>query len=141
MQSLATIRKHPVHPTLIVLPLSLWVFSLFCDLLYLGGAEAGIWSKLALYTMVGGFVGALTAVVLAGFVDVRLLADRQVKRTGLTHLNLTLIVVALYAVNTWLRFSDPASLAIAIVLSAFGLGMLAVASWLGDEPVRVRKEK
>jgi hypothetical protein len=27
------------------------------------------------------------------------------------------------------------------VLSAIGLGMLAVASWLGDEPVRVRKEK
>jgi uncharacterized membrane protein len=141
MQNLATIRKHPVHPTLIALPLGFWVFSLLCDLLYLSGAEAGIWSKLALYTMVGGFVGALTAVVLAGFVDVRLLADRQVKRTGLTHLNLTLLVVALYAVNIWLRFSDPASVGIAIVLSAFGLGMLAVASWLGEEPVRVRKEK
>ena len=51
-----------------------------------------------------------------------------------------LIVVALYAVNIWLRFSDPASLAIAIVLSAIGLGMLAVTSWLGDEPVRVHKE-
>jgi uncharacterized membrane protein len=141
MQTLASIRKHPVHPMLFVLPLGFWVFSLFCDLLYLSGGEAGIWSNLALYTMVGGFVGALTAVVFAGFGDVRLLADRQVKRTGLTHLNLTLIVVALYAVNIWLRFSDPSSLAIAIVLSAFGLGMLAVASWLGDEPVRLRKEK
>jgi uncharacterized membrane protein len=141
MQTPASISRHPVHPTLIVLPLGFWVFSLFCDLLYLGGAEAGIWSRLALYTMVGGFVGALAAVALSGFVDLRSLADRQVKRTGLTHLNLTLIVVALYAVNIWLRFSDPASLAIAIVLSAIGLGMLAVASWLGDEPVRVRREK
>jgi hypothetical protein len=44
------------------------VFSLFCDLLYLGGAEAEIWSRLALYTMVGGFIGAFTAVVLPGFV-------------------------------------------------------------------------
>jgi uncharacterized membrane protein len=140
MQTPASISRHPVHPMLIVLPVGLWVFSLFCDLLYLGGAEAGIWSKLALYTMVGGFVGALTAVVLAGFVDVRLLADHQVKRTGLTYLNLTLIVVALYAVNIWLRFSDPASLAIAIVLSGIGLGMLALANWLGDEPVRVHKE-
>lgn len=140
MQNPASISGHPVHPMLIVLPVGLWVLSLFCDLLYLGGAEAGIWSKLALYTMVGGFVGALTAVALTGFVDVRLLAERLVKRTGLTHLNLTLIVLALYAVNIWLRFSDPASLAIAIVLSAIGLGMLAVASWLGDEPVRVHKE-
>jgi uncharacterized membrane protein len=140
MQTPASISSHPVHPVLIVLPLGLWVFSLFCDLLYLGGGEAGNWSKLALYTMVGGFVGALTGVVLAGFVDVRLLADRKVKRTGLTHLNLTLIVVALYAVNIWLRISDPASLAIAIVLSGIGLGMLAVASWLGGEMVRGHKE-
>jgi len=29
-----------------VLPVGLWVFSLFCDLLYLGGAEAEIWSRL-----------------------------------------------------------------------------------------------
>lgn len=140
MQTPASISRHPVHPMLIVLPLGLWVFSLFCDLLYLGGAEAGIWSKLALYAMVGGFVGALTSVALSGFADLRSLADRRVRKLGLTHLNLTLMVVALYAVNIWLRFSDPASLAIAIVLSAFGLGMLAVASWLGDEPVRVHKE-
>jgi uncharacterized membrane protein len=140
MQTPASISRHPVHPMLIVLPLGFWVFSLFCDLLYLGGAEAQIWSWLALYTMVGGFVGALTAVALSGFVDVRLLADSQVKRTGLTHLNLTLIVVALYAVNIWLRFSDPASVAIAIVLSVIGLGMLAVSSWLGGEMVRVHRK-
>jgi uncharacterized membrane protein len=140
MQTPASLSRQPVHPALIVLPVGLWVFSLFCDLLYLGGAEAGIWPRLALYAMVGGFVGALAAVALSGFVDVRLLADRKVKKTGLTHLNLTLIVVALYAVNIWLRFSDPASLAIAIVLSAFGLGMLAVASWLGGEMVRGHKE-
>jgi uncharacterized membrane protein len=139
MQNPASISRHPVHPMLIVLPLGLWVFSLFCDLLYLGGAEAQIWSWLALYSMVGGFVSALTAVALSGFVDVRLLADSRVKRTGLTHLNLTLIVVALYAVNVWLRFSDPASVAIAIVLSVIGLGMLAVSSWLGGEMVRGHK--
>jgi uncharacterized membrane protein len=141
MQAPASISRLPVHPMLIVLPLGLWVFSMFCDLLYLGGAEAGIWSKLAFYAMVGGFVAALTSVALSGFVDLRSLADRRVKWIGVTHLNLTLIVVALYAVNIWLRFSDPASLAIAIVLSAIGLGMLAVSSWLGGEMVRARGEK
>ena len=129
MQNPASISRHPVHPMLIVLPVGLWVFSLFCDLLYLGGAEAGIWSKLALYTMVGGFVGALTAVALTGFVDVRLLAERLVKRTGLTHLNLTLIVVALYAVNIWLRLGDP-HLTMAIALSVTGVGVLAMSSWV-----------
>ena len=41
MQTPASISRHPVHPLLTVLPVGLWVFSLFCDLLYLGGAEAG----------------------------------------------------------------------------------------------------
>ena len=124
MQTPASISRHPVHPMLVVLPVGLWVFSLFCDLLYLGGAEAEIWSKLALYTMVGGFIGAFTAVALPGFV---------------ARMNVTLVVVALYAVNIWLRLGDP-SLGIAIALSVTGVGLLAVSSWLGGGmPRRVRK--
>lgn len=126
MQTPASISRHPVHPMLIVLPVGLWIFSLFCDLLYLGGGEAEIWSRLALYAMVGGFIGALMA-ALAGFV-------------GPTHVTINLIVVTLYAVNIWLRFGDPANLAMAIVLSVTGIGMLAVSNWLGGGMVRLRKE-
>jgi len=125
MQVPASLSKHPVHPLLVVLPVGLWVFSLFCDLLYLGGAEAEIWSRLALYTMVGGFVGAFTAVALPGFV---------------AQMNVSLVVLALYAVNIWLRLGDP-HLAMAIALSAIGVGVLATSSWLGGGmPRRVRKE-
>jgi len=125
MQVPASLSKHPVHPLLVVLPVGLWVFSLFCDLLYLGGAEAEIWSRLALYTMVGGFVGAFTAVALPGFV---------------AQMNVSLVVLALYAVNIWLRLGDP-HLAMAITLSAIGVGVLATSSWLGGGmPRRVRKE-
>jgi hypothetical protein len=114
MQIPASISKPQVHPVLVVLPIGLWVFSLLCDLLYLGGAEAEIWSRLALYTMVGGFIGAFTALALPGFV---------------ARMNVTLVVVGLYAVNIWLRLGDP-NLAIAVSLSAIGLGMLAFSSWL-----------
>lgn len=116
MQTPASSFKQPVHPMLVVLPVALWSFSLFCDLLYLAGAEAEIWSRLALYTMVGGFIGAFTALALPGFV---------------TQMNLTLVVVALYAVNIWLRLGDPQSLALAITLSVTGVGMLALSSWRG----------
>jgi len=109
---------------LVVLPVGLWVFSLFCDLLYLAGAEAEIWSRLALYAMVGGFISALTAAALPGF--------------GFIRMNITLIVAALYAVNIALRLGDPASLAVAIVLSATGVGVLAISSWLGVELLRDR---
>ena len=128
MQSPASNFKDPVHPLLVVLSVGLWVFSLGCDLLYLGGAEAEIWSRLALYTMVGGFVGAFTAVVLPGFV---------------AQMNVSLVVVALYALNIWLRLGDP-NLAMAIILSVTGVSVIAVSSWLGGgspRVARVRKEE
>jgi uncharacterized membrane protein len=125
MQTPASISRHPVHPLLVVLPAGLWVFSLFCDLLYLGGFEAEIWSRLALYAMVAGFVGAFTALALPGFV---------------AQMNVTLIVVALYAVNIWLRLGEP-HLAIAIALSVFGVGMLAASSWLETQLLRVHGKR
>jgi len=70
---------------------------------------------------VGGFIGAFTALALPGFV---------------ARMNVTLVVVALYAVNIWLRLGDP-SLGIAIALSVTGVGMLAVSSWLDGALVRI----
>ena len=114
MQIPASASRPSIHPLLIALPAALWAVSLLCDLLYLGGAATELWSRLALYTMVGGFVGAVTLLTLPGFV---------------AHLNVALVVVALYAVNIWLRLGDP-HLAMAIALSVTGLGMLAVSSWV-----------
>jgi len=125
VQNPASISKHPVHPMLVVLPPGLWVFSLGCDLLYLGGAEAEIWSGLALYSMVGGFIAAFTALALPGFV---------------ARMNVTLIVVGLYAVNIWLRLGDP-NPGVAMTLSVIGLGMLAATSWLETQLLRVHGKR
>jgi uncharacterized membrane protein len=97
MQNPASLSGHPVHPSLITLPVGLWAFSLFCDLLYVGGLEAELWSNLALFAMVGGFVGALIALVLSGFVDLEV-AGRPAGEGAWasTYLNVALIVVALY---------------------------------------------
>jgi uncharacterized membrane protein len=120
-----SILRHPVHPLLIAIPVALWIGSLFCDLLYLGGAEAAIWSPLALYTMAGGFVAALAAAV------------PRLKELSLAHVPVNLIVVSLYAVNLWLRLGDPPSTGLAIALSVIGVSILAVSSWLGGARVRV----
>jgi flagellar biosynthesis protein FliQ len=95
------------------------IVSLFCDLLYLGGAEAALWSPLALYTMVGGFVVALAAAV------------PRFKEFGLAHVPVNLIVTSLYALNLWLRLGDAPNTGVAIALSVTGVGLLAVSSWLG----------
>jgi uncharacterized membrane protein len=118
--------KPPVHPLLAAIPVGLWIVSLFCDLLYLGGAEAAIWSPLALYTLVGGFVVALAAVV------------PRFKEVGLAHVPVNLIVVSLYAVNLWLRLGDAPNTGFAIVLSVIGVGLLALSRWLGGARARVQ---
>lgn len=50
-----------------------------------------------------------------------------------------LAVVALYAVNLWLRLGDPQVMAVA--LSVSGVGMLAISSWLDGARVRIRRPK
>ena len=47
-----------------------------------------------------------------------------------------LAVVALYAVNLWLRLGDPQVMAIA--LSVSGVGMLAASNWLDGARARIR---
>ncbi len=46
-------------------------------------------------------------------------------------------VVALYAVNLWLRLGDPQVMAVA--LSVSGAGMLAVSRWLDGARLRLRR--
>ena len=55
MASPASVRKHPVHPMLIVFPVGLWIFSLVCDLVYVlhwGGED---WASAALYLGIAVF--------------------------------------------------------------------------------------
>lgn len=120
-----SLLKHP-GPLLIAIPFALWIASLFCDLLYLGGAAADLWSPLALYTMVGGFLAALAAVV------------PRLKELSLAHVPINLIVVSLYAVNLWLRLGDTPNTGLAIALSVIGVSILAVSSWLSTARVRVQ---
>jgi uncharacterized membrane protein len=61
MRTSVSLAKHPIHPLLVVFPTALWIFSLICDLIGMSVATLGIWFTVALYTMVGGLVGALAA--------------------------------------------------------------------------------
>ena len=106
----------------------MWVASLFCDLLYLGGAEPAIWSPLALYTLAGGFVAALAAS-----------APPLRKLGGIAQVPVDGIVLGLCALNLWLRLGDSPNTASAIALSTAGVSILAVSSWL-CERAKVRAE-
>jgi uncharacterized membrane protein len=138
MRTPATIAKHPLHPMLIVFPVGLWLFSLVCDIAVLSGATSPGWQTSALYTMVGGLVGALVAAV-PGLIDLLSLHVPRLRTIALTHMTLNLIVVALYAVNIWLRLQGTADMRVPVLLSVIAVIMLAVSGWLGGEMVHVHR--
>jgi uncharacterized membrane protein len=57
-----------------------------------------------------------------------------VKRTALIHMSLNLTVVALYAVNLWLRLGG-AQHSTVLWLSIVGIGVLVISGWLGGKMV------
>jgi uncharacterized membrane protein len=142
MRTPASISKHPIHPMLIVFPIGLWVFSLACDLIRLAGAPGDAWITVAYYSMVGGFIGALCAAV-PGLIDLIYYKGgaAPVKKIALTHMTINLVVVALYAINIWLRASEPsvkgASMSTPVLLSIIGVALLCVSGWLGGQMVHV----
>jgi uncharacterized membrane protein len=136
MRTPASIARHPIHPMLIPFPIGLWIFSLVCDLVFAFGGGDAIWKTVALYTMCGGLIGALAAAV-PGLVDMLSLPP-GLRRTAIVHMTINLIVVALFAVNLWMRWRSGnagAGASTPVLLSVIGVGLLAVSGWLGGKLV------
>ena len=133
MRTPASISGHPLHAMLIVFPVGLLIFSLICDLFSLLGSNPE-WTVVALYTMIGGFIGALLAAV-PGLVDLLSLTDPRIKKIALIHMSLNLVAVALFATNIWLRLNGAAISGTPLFLSVVAIAILAVSGWLGGEMV------
>ncbi len=137
MRTPASIRKHPIHPMLVTIPIGLWVFSLVCDLIGLRSPHPDTWFLLALYTILGGIVGALLAAI-PGLIDLLSLRDPGHRRIALAHMVLNLLIVALYVWNVWLRINHPTeSGGRALAVSVLAIAMLGVSGWLGGALVHV----
>ena len=133
MRTPANIAGHPIHPMLIPLPIGLWVFSFVCDICSRFAADPATWQVVALYTMIGGIVGALLAAVF-GLIDLLSLPHGPIRSTALTHMAINLTVVALFVVNAWLRRGDHAS-STGFWLSLVAIVLLVVSGWLGGKMV------
>ena len=137
MSSPASIKGHPLHPVLVALPIGLWVFSLACDLLGLVYRENWLWQSVALYALVGGVIGAFAAAV-PGLVDLLALRDPEVRRIGVTHMTINLVVIAIFIGDAVLRFSDAIGTTGPVVVSLLGVVLLGISGWLGGEMVYKR---
>jgi uncharacterized membrane protein len=135
MAAKAKIRKHPVHPMIVPLPIGLWVFSLVCDVIYLINGNP-LWDQVAFYTMAGGIAGALLAAI-PGLIDLLSFKDPKLKQIGMFHMILNLGAVVLYSINLWMRYEAPAGEIFPMILSFLGIVAIGISGWLGGEMVYV----
>ena len=135
MKSKAVLLGHPVHPMLIPFPIALWIFSFVSDVIHMTGLGGMVWKDIALYTMIGGLLGALAAAI-PGYIDYRSIADPAVKRVGFWHMVTNLSIVVLFALNALLRITTEAG-TLSVILSVIGVSLLGLSGWLGGELVYV----
>jgi len=136
MRTPASIARHPIHPMLVTFPIGLWIFSFVCDLIFAFGSGNPVWKTVALYTMVGGLIGALCAAI-PGLIDLLSLPPEP-RKTALVHMAINLTVVVLFIINIWLRVSAGDHCAAStgsVWLSLISVVLLAISGWLGGKMV------
>ncbi len=136
MSSPASVGRHPIHPMLVVFPIGLWTFSLVCDIIYVFGGRQEIWNTVALYTAIGGIIGAALAAV-PGLIDYFSIEDPQVKAIGTRHMLVNVSALVIFIVASVLRAQD-VSAAIPFVLSICGIVLISIGGWLGGDLVYIR---
>lgn len=136
MASPASIKKHPLHPMLVAVPIGLWVFALVCDVVAAAGAGSN-WSTAALYCVAGGIVGAVVAAV-PGLIDYFSIDEAAMRRIANFHLLVNISALAIFGLNLWLRFSMPSTSMVPLILSIIGVIGMSIGGWLGGEMVYVK---
>lgn len=136
MASPASIKKHPIHPMLVGVPIGLWVFALVCDVMR-AATGSSVWQTVAIYCIAGGIVGALVAAV-PGLIDYFSIDEAAMKRIANLHLALNLGAVVVFTINLWLRFRLPAESYLPLGMSIVGVLSIGAGGWLGGEMVYVK---
>ena len=141
--------QHPIHPMLVHFPIGLFVLSFILDLTSLACPEVPSLLRSSYYAMLLGIITALLA-ALPGFVDYSdIRRDHPAKIVATRHMILNLMVVAVYAINLWIRssaLSDPKISLLPFLLSIIGIGLLSVSGYLGgrlvyDEGIAVGRHR
>jgi uncharacterized membrane protein len=134
MSTPASIKGHPIHVMLVPIAIGLWIFALVADV---AAAATGSleWRTVAFYCLGGGVAGALLAAV-PGLVDLLSLGAGPAKRTGVWHMVLNLVAVAVFGLNFAMRWGAPEH-AGSLLLTLLGVALIGVSGWLGGELVYV----
>jgi uncharacterized membrane protein len=125
----ANISKIPIHPILVTLPIGMWVFALVAQIVYVANGGQS-WRLAASYTMIGGVVGAVLALI-PGMIDYLSLFGPRVKVLATRHMLLNLSITVLFAIAFGLNIRGPVSGVAPLILAIIGVGLLSISGTLG----------
>jgi uncharacterized membrane protein len=134
MSTRASVKGHPIHAMLVPLPIGLWIFALVADVMTHAGGAPG-WRTAAFYAIGVGVIGALLA-ALPGLVDLLSLGPGPSRGTGIRHMVVNLVAVAVFAINFLMRLKT-ADHSGHLLLTALGVVLIGISGWLGGEMVYV----
>lgn len=127
---------HPFHPILVTVPIGAWISALVFDIasrVTSSGNQSLV--EGAYWLILIGIIGAAVAAIF-GLMDLLTIPRRtRAFASGLTHMALNVVVLALFIANFIWRHGDydtSAKVRVGqLVLSAVGIAILAVSGWIG----------
>lgn len=123
---------HPFHPVAIIIPIAAWISSVVFDILAMVVSNPEPFIMGARILIIIGLAGAVLAAIL-GFLDwLTIPRGTTARATGLTHMVLNLVAMAVFVGSLLLRSDDEISV-FAVILSIGGLLILTVSGWLGGK--------
>jgi uncharacterized membrane protein len=129
--STVTVMRHPVHPMLVVFPLSFLTSTALSDGIYLLTGRA-FWAEASFWLAAGGLAAGLVAAV-AGMIDFFTMSAVRKRVQAWGHFLAAVMALALAGANVQLRFSDPAGVIwpTGLLLAATMAAVVGIAGWLG----------
>ena len=136
--------RYPIHPMLVHFPIGFFVLSFILDLVSLAPSPRPFLVPAAFYAMLLGIITALLAAI-PGFVDYTdIRRDHPGKGAATAHMSLNLIMVAVYAINLWIRASaltEPRVGWLPLIFSFIGVSLLSASGYLGGTPGLRRRNR
>lgn len=129
--STVNILQHPVHPTIVVFPISFLIGTFAGDLIYLW-TDNPFWPELSFWLASGGLAMGLLA-ALVGMIDFFTMNEVRRHVSAWSHFLAGTMALALAGANVQLRWDDPASAIwpVGLMLSTTMAGMVVATGWLG----------
>lgn len=132
IKSTAAIGKHPLHPMIVPIPITLLPGALVTDIVYFATRDP-LWAQMSYWFILVGLVSGLLAGIL-GAIDFLTIQRAKKSRAGRIHAIGNIIALLLAALNLILRLGDPIMIPIiGMILSGLTAILLAVTGWFGGQ--------